>query len=114
MSLSENSFFIIDFEVGDYVIQIDNKIYDIEAIQSTVYKYTNKFYIKIYSITDDIIGVRFKEKIPQGKENVETTLHEFYNALVEYQIRFDLEKRFGNLREQIYQRAFAPMTKKNV
>ena len=106
-----SSFFAYDSGAGDYVIQVDSAIYQLEAIQNAVHSYTCDFYVKMLTTVTGKIEIRFKvKKDLSRREDIESSLHEFSNTLIEYQIRFDLEKRFGNLREQVYQCAFAPIT----
>ena len=42
-------------------------------------------------------------------DEVKKLLGEFCNEALDIQIRLDLEKRFGNLREVIYEHAFSPL-----
>lgn len=54
------------------------------------------------------MGIWFKAK-PQVKVDPERLLSEYCNEVLDQQVRLDLEKRYGAIRESIYQFAFAPI-----
>jgi His-Xaa-Ser system protein HxsD len=88
-------------------ITVDLSIYKQEVITATVYKFTDKFYIS-QNKTGNKIDVTFKEK---AEQNIKFDLlkEQFENELIDQQIRYDTEQKFGHIRNLIVEKAFAPI-----
>ena len=93
-------------------IKVNNSVYSREAITSTLYCFSGDYFV-LQSIDDadskqTIIEIIAKEgDEPQELEKV------FLNALNDFQVRCDIEKRFGYIRDQIVEEAFKPITKRH-
>ncbi len=93
-------------------IKVNNSVYSREAITSTLYCFSGDYFVS-QSIDDadpkqTIIEIIAKEvDEPQELEKV------FLNALNDFQVRCDIEKRFGYIRDQIVEEAFKPITKRH-
>ena len=85
------------------------EFYEKDAVMMAANKFSDKCYIKIDALENQYVGVWFKLKYEVNTEVVQKMLAEFCNEALEIQIRLDLEKRFGNLREIIYRKAFSPV-----
>ena len=105
------NFYTYDLGAEEYLVELDHNIYEVEAVRNAIYRYLKEYYVKIFEIDNGYIGVRFKSK--ETGTLCPEMLHAFHNELMEYQIRLDLEKRFGSLRDQIYKRAFEPIEREN-
>lgn len=90
-----------------YFVRLKKEHYSPDAVMMTANMFTDKCYVKIDELPDDYVGVWFKLKYEINAEKVQQLLLEYCNEVLEKQIQLDLEKRFGNLREIVYQTAFA-------
>ena len=89
-----------------FLVRLKKEYYSPEAVMQTASLFTDKCYVKIDELEDDYVGVYFKLRYEVNPSKVEELLSEYCNEVLERQIRLDLEKRFGNLREIIYKKAF--------
>lgn len=92
-----------------YLVRLKKEFYEKDAVMMAANKFSSKCYIKIDAIENGYVGVWFKLKYEVNPELVQKMLEEFCNEAMDIQIRLDLERRFGNLREIIYQKAFSPV-----
>ena len=102
--------FVKKIDNDTVLLEINNNLYDVQAIINATYKFTNKCYIHNKPISDAVIGVYFK-----AKENTIVSLEkiadEFCNELIDQQVRLNIEKECGSIRNEIVKKAFSPITK---
>jgi len=89
-------------------ITVDLGIYKQEVITVAVYKFTDKCFVS-QNKADNAIQVTFTEK-PEQTVNFEMLKKEFENELIDQQIRYDTEQKFGHIRNLIVEKAFAPIS----
>jgi len=93
---------------GKLLLEVDRHVYDAKAILNASYKFTDKCHIHHEPISDDIVGVYFKAKgnidVPLGE-----MADEFCNELIDQQIRLNVEKEYGSIRDKIVKKAFSPI-----
>jgi His-Xaa-Ser system protein HxsD len=77
------------------------------VITSTVYKFTDRYYVS-QSRGSDAVLVSFQVK-PEQEVDFELLDKEFENELIDQQIRYDTEQKFGHICNLIVQQAFAPI-----
>lgn len=89
---------------------VDMNIYSLEVICATCYKYTDIYFIKQEMHNDsNLIDVIFEPKnVDIVNENL---IKEFRNDLIDQQIRFNVQKEFGHIRNLIVEEAFKPVNK---
>jgi His-Xaa-Ser system protein HxsD len=87
-------------------LQIDEHLYQKEVIQIASHKFVDKCYVKIDQKSDSIISLCFSPKEDCKLENIAS---DFYNELLDQQIRFAIEKSYGNIRDLIVKQAFSPI-----
>ena len=92
-----------------FFVKLKKKFYEKDAVMMAADEFTEKCYIKIDSLENSYVGVWFKLRYEINPDEVKKLLGEFCNEALDIQIRLDLEKRFGNLREVIYEHAFSPL-----
>ena len=97
-------------KINPIIINLNSEIYSLDAIKRASYEYTDRCYI---SISKDNYGqislsVTLKETTPNS------TIQELMNAILDHQIRIDLEKEYGSLRAILVAQAFAPTENINV
>lgn len=83
-------------------------IYKQEVITATIYKFTDKCFIS-QSKADEEIQVTFTAKSEQ-LVNFELLEKEFENELIDQQIRYDTEQKFGHIRNLIVEKAFSSIS----
>ena len=104
----ENKPFIKESERGVFLVTLKKLFYEQEAVMQAAYKFTDACFIKIDALDDGYVGIWFKEK-PNISIKPDLLLCEFCNEVLDQQVRLDLEKRYGNLRDNIYNFAFSPI-----
>ena len=94
-----------------YFVKLRKEVYEKKAVMMTVDMFTDQCFVKIDEIDGDtdFVGVWFKLKYEINPPKVQQLLNQFCNEVLDKQIQIDLEDRFGNLREMIYERAFRPV-----
>jgi len=89
-------------------IKIDLNIYKQEVVTAAIYKFTDKYFVS-QNKEDNTIQVTFSEKTEQAV-NFELLEKEFENELIDQQIRYDTEQKFGHIRNLIVEKAFSPIS----
>lgn len=92
-------------------IVLASSLYEKEAIFAVAGRYRDRFYIKLEPGSEGEIAVLFQRKDGQERDFVENAALTFVNDILDQQLRLDLERRTGGLREIIYRRAFLPLDK---
>lgn len=90
------------------IVNLD--IYKQEVITSAVYKFTGKYFVS-QSKVEAGIEVTFTAKSEQTADYVLLS-KKFENELIDQQIRYDTEQKFGHIRDMIVEEAFKPITSK--
>jgi len=89
-------------------VKIDLNIYKQEVVMAAVYKFTDKYFVS-QNKEDNTIQVTFSEK-PEQAVNFELLEKKFENELIDQQIRYDTEQKFGHIRNLIVEKAFSPIS----
>jgi His-Xaa-Ser system protein HxsD len=99
--------FICDFGSGRGNITVNTNIYNLEAIQAATYQFTDRYHILITPNADNSVTVIFEAK--DKTRNISEDLKYFANALIDHQIRHQLDKVNGKIRDLIVAHAFSPL-----
>jgi len=91
------------------IIELSKEVYAKDAIMTAAYNITNLCTILIRPSRENNLEVVFEPKKELPNENLERIANEFCNNVLDEQIRLDLEKRYGNIRELIVKHAFSPL-----
>jgi His-Xaa-Ser system protein HxsD len=94
------------------MVEISLSIYNQEVVTASVYKFTDKCYIFQKSQKTGMVSVYFEPKENQSTE-LETIAKKFCNELIDQQVRFDTNLKYGSIRDAIVKKAFLPVTKIN-
>lgn len=99
-------------ELGDkgFLISVDLNIYSVDAVTSTSYKYTDKFYVHQQTSGDKILNVILEAKDNNIPITAEIT-KQFCNDLIDQQVRILVNRDFGHIRDLIVEEAFKPVNK---
>jgi His-Xaa-Ser system protein HxsD len=93
---------------NDIFFDVDSSIYSINAILNAMHKFTDKYYIRSDAIGANCIRVFFKTKTGNNLFSEQIT-NEFYNELLEQQIRINVNEEYGEIRNEIVRKAFSPI-----
>ena len=92
-------------------IAIEEEIYSRETVLRASYWFIERCYVFITRPAPGRLLVQLKCKPPSleqpGAEPIETLAGEFTNALLEYQLRQDIDAQTGKIRELLVAKAFA-------
>lgn len=91
------------------LLKLSKKVYEKEAIFAAAYKFTNHSAILIEPIEDTYVGVYFEPKENQTQDELKRVAFDFCNEVIDQQVRLDLEKRYGNIKEIIVKHSFSPL-----
>lgn len=89
--------------------KLHGEIYEREAIMQASYRFTDKCAVFVTSTEPNIIEAILEPKSTLSDEQLNGIANEFCNEVLDQQIRSDLEKRFGKIREIIVRHAFSPL-----
>lgn len=95
---------------GGFLVSVDLNIYSIDAVTSTSYKYTDKFYVHQQTVDEKTLNVIFEVKDDQISLSAET-VKQFCNDLIDQQVRTIVNRDFGHIRDLIVEEAFKPVNK---
>ena len=102
---------IVEIENNKFQVIIDLSIYAKEVLTAAIYKFTHTFYV--HQMTDQNSPSRVLIVFESKDENIinENIPKQFCNELIDQQLRFDTEKKFGHIRDMIVKEAFKPINK---
>jgi len=95
-------------EEGKLLIKLSREIYEKDAIMAATYKMTGACTILLKPLGEDTLGAVFEPKGEQNQGELEKIAKEFCNEVLDQQIRLNLEKSTGTIRELIVKHAFSP------
>ena len=97
---------------GKIVVKLAREFYERQAIFAAAHKLTDKFTVVIEPIDEHTAGVSIepKENISPKHTVTDEAISQFCNDLIDEQLRLDLDRQYGSLREMIVKQAFAPIT----
>lgn len=88
---------------------LSKTFYEKGAIFQSAYRFTDRCHIDIKPSEGDTVTVFFTLKEDYFGD-AEHLINDFRNEVIDQQLRLDLEKRYGRLRELIYEHAFSPIS----
>lgn len=107
-----NKGIVCNTEDGKILVRIAKEFYKREAVFAAAHKLTEKFAVMIKPLDEYTVGVYLEPKpaAKLDKRHIDEAIHDFLNNLLDEQVRLDLEKDYGILRELIVKQAFAPIS----
>jgi len=88
-------------------------VYDKEAIQAASYAFTGNYHVLLTSGDNNSVTVIFELKNKDSNNNIVEDITEFANAIVDHQLRRQLEQENGKIRDLIVAHAFATIDLNN-
>ena len=91
------------------VVEVDSTIYSESAVMRAAYKFSAQYHVLIArgGTRPDQLLVSLSLKATQGSPDEPTIRGDFFNELLDQQLREKLEAEFGGVRELILAQAFA-------
>lgn len=107
--MKNNSPFYITDTGSKGHITASKEFFERDAVLAVSSKYSEEFYVSVMPHDEFHVSIILERK---DRENIlENTLRQFMNELIDQQIRVDLQKEFGKIRETIVKHAFFPVGK---
>lgn len=97
-------------ENGKIFLTLSKQFFERSAIYAASYEMTDKYSIMIKPASEREISIILEPKKDQSVHEMETAIFDFYDKVLDHQIRLDLEKQYGKLRELIVEHAFSPLS----
>jgi His-Xaa-Ser system protein HxsD len=94
----------------DFVeISVSKAFFEKDAVFAAAYKFTGRVSIGIEPESETRVRVSMQPLARHKGIDLEQVAQEFRNELIDEQLRLDLDKRFGAIRELIVRHAFSPL-----
>lgn len=100
---------ISEIDSSEILLKLSKQFYERSAVLNAAHKFTNKCFIRIEPLEEGFVGIWFKAKEGQNPQMLQNILDDFCNEVLDQQVRLDLEKRYGGLRDIIVKHAFLPI-----
>lgn len=94
---------------GRLQLTVSKEIYERQAVMAAAYKLTDLCTILIRPKGEKEVEVVFEPKYGERAQDLERIASEFCNDILDHQIRLDLERRCGAVRDIIVRHAFSPL-----
>lgn len=98
---------VIDADHANVII--DSSLYELEAINAASYAFTSNYHILATRKSDTSVTVIFELKNKVSKRNITEDIKEFVNAVIDHQVRLQLDRANGKIRDLIVAHAFSPL-----
>lgn len=98
---------VIDTDHANIVI--DSSLYNLEAINAASYAFTNNYHILVTRKGETSVTVIFELKNKTSRRDVPEDIKEFVNTVIDHQVRLQLDRANGKIRELIVAHAFSPL-----
>ncbi|MDQ7825392.1 MAG: hypothetical protein RDV48_21505 [Candidatus Eremiobacteraeota bacterium] len=92
-----------------YRVEVSSLLYEREAVFTAAQKLNELFYVKVEPCGEQSYAVLLQCKGGNNGREGEKAAGELLNDIIEEQVRLDLMKRTGALREILYRHAFLPI-----
>ena len=111
MVMVEIKFPVVELEGKMFQVFVDLNLYSKEVVTASIYKFTHLFYVhqEMDSSNLNLVQVIFESK--EGNNIDAEVPKQFCNELIDQQLRFDTEKKFGYIRNLIVEEAFKPINR---
>ncbi|HOI74790.1 MAG TPA: His-Xaa-Ser system protein HxsD [Syntrophales bacterium] len=92
-------------------IILSKQLYEKSAVFSAMYKLTGRCIAQISPLGEYDVEVTLSPQTGSGYsvEDIKGLAESFLNDIIDQQLRLDLEKQYGRLRELIVEHAFTPI-----
>lgn len=91
-------------------VKLSKEFFEKEPIMQAIHEYTNDYTVSMHPLPENFVGVSFSKK--DNIEFNEELVNLFSNRVIDYQIRRDILKDSGHIRDIIVEYAYSPIKKK--
>lgn len=95
-------------DTNNFYVDLYKEIYHRDAVLKALYKFTDEYYVKLAPQGELYVRAMFEAK-PGGCVECELAAKKFCNEALDQQIREDLLKENGRVRDIIFEHAFNPI-----
>ena len=96
-------------EGGKILIKLDQSLYEKEAVMAAAYKMTDFCHIIVKPLENKQLGIFFEPKNSQDENELKLIAKNYCNEVLDQQVRLDVEKQNGNIRDLLVKQAFSPI-----
>jgi len=89
-------------------LTINSSLYNIEAIHAACYAFTDRYHILVTIDDNTLVTVIFELKDKDYQSDIAKDIKEFSNAIIDHQVRLQLDHENGKIRDLIVAHAFSP------
>ena len=89
-----------------FLLKLSKQFYEKPAVVAAAYKFTHKCTVLIELLEEGYVGVWFQAKNNESPDMLPDLINDFCNEVIDQQVRLDLDKRYGSLRDTIFKHAF--------
>jgi His-Xaa-Ser system protein HxsD len=90
-----------------FVLSIDTRVYSLEAVKKTAYKFAAVTSVILQPKTDNIVSVLFNFAEAHGKNDPERVISDFCNELLDQDLREIIKRETTPVRNLILAHAFS-------
>jgi len=101
---------IIRVEDGRLLVELSKEMYEKQAVFASAYKFTDRCVVLVEPVGEGSVGVYFKSKSELDDSELMKIAELFCNEVLDQQLRLDIEKKYGNIRDLIVEHAFSPIS----
>ena len=87
------------------VARVQLGVYGLEPLQTTVHKFTDRAFVHLEKIDDDVVLCRFQRR--RSLDNLEQIAGEFLNELLDQSLRWQLAQKTEPIRRLLIAQAFS-------
>jgi His-Xaa-Ser system protein HxsD len=98
---------VIDSDHANIII--DSSLYELEAINAASYAFTDNYHILATHKDSTSVTVIFELKNKTSCRNISEDIKEFVNMVIDHQVRLQLDRANGKIRDLIVAHAFSPL-----
>lgn len=95
-----------------YTLNLAKEYFEKEPIMQAIHEYSDKFFVTMKPLDSKFVSVTFTVKDREENTIDIDLIENFSNRVIDYQIRNDLEKKYGHIRDVIVDYAYSPVKKK--
>ena len=92
---------------NDLVLRVDESIYHRKTVLRACYWFTERCYLFVTRTTPGVLDVHIRAKSGEHAETVASVAGEFANALLDYELRRQIDEETGKIRELLVAKAVA-------
>jgi len=96
-------------EDGRLLLTLAKEYFLREAVFAATHKFSGACCVEVFPVGEYEVGVWLTPKAGMPDQELLNIANSFSEELIDQQVRLDLEKRYGHIRELIVRHAFSPL-----